>query len=116
MSPELKKAVNPKNNNPETPGRNWAKLLLNSLIVSCFLLSGLQIYLTNKTAVLGEEIGTQEQLLTKLHKEVSSLGHRIREGGALSYIENKARNDLKMVNANQHIIYLSPEFFASVNP
>lgn len=104
---------NKKQNN--TPGK--ARIIVIALIALLILLSTAQIFLAARVATTGEEIHRLEQEKDALVLRTQRLEARINQVSTLSYIENKAREDLGMVSAVGKITYLdmpAVDYFASV--
>lgn len=86
------------------------------MVVLLAVLFTAQIFLAGKVATLGGEIYRLEKEKDELALQNARLKARINKVSSLSLIEQKARDELKMVDAQGKIVYLkvpSQDYFAS---
>lgn len=111
MTTKLRKKLK-KNKEPARTGF-WPQMLFIGIPLLTIILGGIQIYFTNQTAAQGEEIKNYQQELIKAEQRINQLEKQVQKTSSLSHIEEYARNNLNMIEAQGHILYIQPQHFAS---
>ena len=95
-----------KNIQKQNNSEGGAKIIVLVIVAILILLSAAQIFLAARVATTGEEITRLQTQRDELVLKNKRLGAEINGISTLSYIEQKAREDLGMIDATGNVAYL----------